>query len=143
MPRSSSCAPLRYDLTPEQARRLQGYIQTYRRSAYASQLPGRERNRALRLAQHFQGQLAEALTQGTVPLSLLLSDEERGILQNITDHLLTLNAQQNASAGQPATMQDLTELQRMLQRQPGNQEQPEPHHQGPQKHTAQRSLHHA
>ena len=132
-----SSAPISYALTQEQALRLEGYVQSYRRHAYASQLPGRERNRALRLAQHVQGQLAERLAQGSVPLSLVLSDEERGILQSITGHLLALSARQRASAGQLATIQDLRELQSMLQREhaaiPGQNRQD----------NAQRSLHHA
>jgi hypothetical protein len=43
----STAPPL--SLTREQARRLQGYVQTYRRYAFASLMPGTERNTTLRI----------------------------------------------------------------------------------------------
>jgi hypothetical protein len=52
-------------LNREQSRRLQTYLQTYRRYAFVSLAPSVERNLTLRMLQAMQGKLIALLDQNT------------------------------------------------------------------------------
>ena len=97
-------------LTREQAGRLHGYIQTYRRYAFTSLHPSSERNMALRVLQAVQGKLIEAMDQVTTQLALALTKEEIEVLKATVTILVSLYSQQPASAERIATLGDLASL---------------------------------
>lgn len=89
-------------LTREQARRLQGYVQTYRRYALAALLPCTDRNALLRVLQGMQGRLLEAMDQPVTLVQLPLSQEEMTSLRVMSNELLRLYAQEPASSAAPS-----------------------------------------
>lgn len=97
-------------LTRDQASRLQAYLQTYRRYAFASLLPSVERNTTLRVLQTMQGKLIEVMDQQTVLLQLVLTREEMTTLKAIITELLALYARQPESAERTAMLGDLAAL---------------------------------
>ncbi|HEU5376585.1 MAG TPA: hypothetical protein VFV38_14200 [Ktedonobacteraceae bacterium] len=101
-------------LTREQASRLQAYLQTYRRYAFAALLPGADRNTTLRVLQTMQGKLIDVIDQKTAPFRLVLTMEERTTLKAITAELLSLYAQESASEERNAILADLAALRASL-----------------------------
>jgi hypothetical protein len=108
----SAAPPL--SLTHERARRLQVYLQTYRRYAFASLLPSVDRNTTLRILQAMQGKLIDVMDQKTALLQLVLATEEMTTLKTIITEVLLLYAKQPASAERTATLADLTALKTSL-----------------------------
>lgn len=108
----STAPPL--TLTREQAGRLQAYLQTYRRYAFASLMPSVERNTTLRALQAMQGKLIDIMNQKTVLLQLVLTAEELTTLKTIVTELLVLSAKEPGSAERNATLVDLAALRAML-----------------------------
>jgi len=108
----STAPPL--SLTRDQASRLQGYIQTYRRYAFASLAPSTGRNTILRVLQAVQGKLIEAMDQKTELLQLVLTTEEMNTLKTVSSELLLLYANQPESAERIATLGDLAALKNSL-----------------------------
>ena len=107
-------------LTPDQAQRLQAYIQTYRQHALTALLPSATRNTTLRVLQTLQGKLIVALEQQSVTrLSLLLTREEITTLQAVVTELVTLYAGQPESAARLAILSDLAGLKGCLKRYEG------------------------
>lgn len=94
-------------LTREQARRLQGYVQTSRRYALAALLPGTDRNALLRVLQGMQGRLLEAMDQPVPLVQLPLSQEEMTSLRVMSNELLRLYAQEPASEQRSAILADV------------------------------------
>jgi hypothetical protein len=101
-------------LTHDQARRLQGYIQTYRHYAFASLPPSTGRNNTLRILQAIQGKLIATLDQQTAVLQLVLTEEEMATLKAIVSELLTLYAKQPEGVERITTLGDLAALKRNL-----------------------------
>ncbi len=97
-------------LTCEQASRLQAYLQTYRRYAFASLAPSTGRNNTLRILQAMQGKLIDVMDQKMTPLQLMLTTEEMTTLKTIITELLVLYAREPASAERSATLADLAAL---------------------------------
>ncbi len=114
----STAPPL--SLTREQARRLQGYVQTYRRYAFASLMPGTERNTTLRILQALQGKLIDVMDQKTALFTCTLTREEMTTLKTMTTELLLLYAKEPASDQRNAVLADLAALKARL-REGGNQ----------------------
>ncbi|HEU5383361.1 MAG TPA: hypothetical protein VFV38_48795 [Ktedonobacteraceae bacterium] len=108
----STAPPL--TLTREQASRLQAYLQTYRRYAFAAFLPGADRNTTLRVLQMMQGKLIDAIDQKIVPFRLILTTEEMITLKAITAELLLLYTQEPASEERNAILADLAALKASL-----------------------------
>lgn len=108
----STAPPL--SLTRDQASRLQAYIQTYRRYAFASLAPSTGRNTTLRILQAMQGKLVEAMDQKTELLQLALTAEEMNTLKTVSSELLLLYAKQPESAERIATLGDLAALKNSL-----------------------------
>lgn len=108
----STAPPL--TLTREQASRLQTYLQTYRRYAFAALLPGAERNTTLRTLQTMQGKLIDALDQKTAPFRFVLTVDEWTILRAIITELLHLYAKEPASDQRSAILTDLAALKASL-----------------------------
>lgn len=108
----STAPPLR--LTREEASRLQAYLQTYRRYAFASLFPSAERNTTLRMLQAMQGRLIEAMNQRATQLQLVLTTGEMTTLKTITMELLVLYAKEPASAGRNRIIADLATLKASL-----------------------------
>lgn len=109
-----------FTLDREQARRLQGYVQTYRRYAFASLLPGTERNTTLRILQAMQGKLIDVMDQRTALLTYVLTVEEMKTLKTIITELFLLYAKEPASEQRNAVLADLAALKARL-REGGNQ----------------------
>jgi hypothetical protein len=103
-----------FPLTREQASRLRGYLQTYRRYALASLLPSIERNTTLRILQTIQGKLIEIMDQQIVPLHLVLTTEESSALKMSIIELLLLYSRQPLSAERNAALADLALLRASL-----------------------------
>jgi len=97
-------------LTRDQAGRLQAYLQTYRRYAFASLMPSVERNTTLCILQAMQGKLIEVMDQKAALLQLVFTREEMTTLKTIITELLALYAQQPESAERIATLGDLAAL---------------------------------
>jgi hypothetical protein len=97
-------------LTRDQASRLQVYLQTYRRYAFASLLPGTDRNTTLRILQTMQGKLIDVIDQKIAPFHLVLTVEEMTTLRTITTELLTLYAKEPVSDQRDAILVDLAAL---------------------------------
>src|SRR5579875_882223 len=76
-------------LTRDQASRLQVYLQTYRRYAFASLLPGTDRNTTLRILQTMQCKLIDVIDQKIALFLLVLSVEEMTTLRISTTYDLT------------------------------------------------------
>jgi hypothetical protein len=108
----STAPPL--TLTREQTSRLQAYLQTYRRYAFAALLPGAERNTILRTLQTMQGKLIDALDQKTAPFRLALTVEEMTTLRAIATELLLLYAKEPASEQRNDILTDLAALKASL-----------------------------
>ena len=108
----STAPPL--SLTREQASRLQAYLQTYRRYAFASLLPSAERNTTLRILQVMQGKLIDVLDQKTASLQLVLTLEELTTLQIVTEVLRLLYTLEPASTERDAILTDLEALKATL-----------------------------
>src|SRR5579884_4558658 len=81
----STAPPL--TLTRDQASRLQAYLQTYRRYAFATLLPGTDRNTTLRTLQTMQGKLIATLDQQTAPFQLVLTTEEMTTIKTIATEI--------------------------------------------------------
>ncbi|HEU5379975.1 MAG TPA: hypothetical protein VFV38_31520 [Ktedonobacteraceae bacterium] len=94
-------------LTREQATRLQGYLQTYRRYALAALLPCTDRNAILRVLQGMQGRLLEAMDQPVTLVQLPLSQEEMTSLRVMSNELLRLYAQEPASQQRNTILTDV------------------------------------
>lgn len=103
-----------FALTREQASRLQGYLQEYRRYAFASLASSVERNTTLRFLQIIQSKLIDILDHKTALSGLILAAEDVAILRTITAELLLLYAREPASAGRNATLTDLAALKGYL-----------------------------
>lgn len=101
-------------LTREQASRLQAYLQTYRRYAFAEILPGADRNITLRVLQTMQGKLITVIDQRSALFRLVLTPEEMTTLKAIITALLTLYAQEPASQERNAILTDLAALKASL-----------------------------
>ncbi len=101
-------------LPRNQACRLQIYLQTYRRYAFASLVPSTGRNQTLRVLQALQGKLIEAMDQQADVLQLVLTTEELATLKTVIMELLTLSAKQPESAERVATLGDLATLRSSL-----------------------------
>ena len=101
-------------LTREQASRLQAYLQTYRRYAFASLVPSTERNTTLRILQAMQGKLIDVMDQKTALLQLVLTTEEMTTIKIIITDLLILYAREPASVERNATLVDLAALKGSL-----------------------------
>jgi hypothetical protein len=108
----STAPPL--TLTRDQASRLQAYLQTYRRYAFATLLPGTDRNTTLRTLQTMQGKLIATLDQQTAPFQLVLTTEEMTTLKTIVTEIMLLYARQPESAERLATLADLAALKTSL-----------------------------
>ncbi len=108
----STAPPL--TLTREQARRLQGYVQTYRRYAFASLMPSAERNTTLRILQAIQGKLIDVMDQKTALLTCTLTVEEMTALKAMTTDLLLLYAKEPESHQRSAILADLAALKASL-----------------------------
>ena len=108
----STAPPL--SLTHDQARRLQAYLQTYRRYAFASLMPCTDRNNTLRILQAMQGKLIGVMDQNTALLTFILTTEEMTTLRTILTELLLLYAHQPASTERSATLADLAALKGSL-----------------------------
>lgn len=103
-----------FALTREQARRLQNYLQEYRRYAFVSLAPSVERNTTLRFLQTMQSRLIDILDRRAALSGLMLTAEDVAILRTITAELLQLYAQEPASPGRNATLADLAALKGYL-----------------------------
>ena len=101
-------------LTREQANRLQAYLQTYRRYAFASLIPSVDRNTTLRILQAVQGKLIDVIDQKTALLQLVLTTEEMTTMKTVVTELLLLYAKEPASAERNATLTDLAALKGSL-----------------------------
>lgn len=108
----STAPPL--SLTREQASRLQVYVQTYRRYAFASLLPSVDRNTTLRTLQAMQGKLIGVMDQKTALLQLVLTTEEMTTLKTIITELLSLYAREPGSTERIAVLADLAALKASL-----------------------------
>lgn len=97
-------------LTREQGRRLQAYLQTYRRYAFALLMPSTERNTTLRVLQGMQGKLVELIDQKTTPLPFVLTGEELVLLKVIIVEVLKLVAQEPNGPERNAALVDLADL---------------------------------
>ncbi|MGH2479836.1 MAG: hypothetical protein ACRDHW_09295, partial [Ktedonobacteraceae bacterium] len=97
-------------LTRDQAIRLQAYLQTYRRYAFAALLPCIDRNSTLRILQAMQGKLIDAMDQKTMTFQLVLTVEELTTLRNITAELLLFYAKEPASEQRNAILADVAAL---------------------------------
>lgn len=97
-------------LTRDQASRLQAYLQTYRRTSFASLLPSIERNQTLRMLQGMQGKLIDMMDQKTTSLQLVLTTEEMTTLKAIARELMIWYAAQPANPERNATLADLADL---------------------------------
>src|SRR6266852_5061659 len=96
--RSSTAPPL--SRTHEQASRLQAYLQTYRRYAFAFLAPSQKRNTTLRILQGMQGRLIESMDQQTASLSLVLTVEEMATLKTILGEVLRLYGREEAPSNE-------------------------------------------
>ena len=103
-----------FTLTRDQANRLQTYVQTYRRYAFASLAPSTTRNMILRLLQAIQGKLIDVMDQKTALLQLVLTTEEMAALKTMVTDLLLFYAKQPESAERAATLIDLAALKGCL-----------------------------
>jgi hypothetical protein len=101
-------------LTHNQARRLQAYLQTYRRYAFASLMPCTDRNNTLRILQAMQGKLIDVMDQKIAFLTFILATEEMTTLKTIITELLLLHAEQPVSTERNATLADLAALKGSL-----------------------------
>lgn len=108
----STAPPL--TLTRQQAHRLQAYLQTYRRYAFASLMPSTERNNTLRILQVIQGKLIDVMDQKTALLQLILTTEEMTTFKVVITEVLLLYAKQPESAERSATLADLAALKGSL-----------------------------
>ena len=108
----STAPPL--TLTSEQASRLQVYLQTYRRHAFASLMPSVERNTTLRILQAMQGRLIDVMGHKTAVLQFALTMEEITTLKTMTTDLLMLYAKQPESVERISTLTDLAALRAAL-----------------------------
>lgn len=103
-----------FALTREQASRLQAYLQTYRRYAFAALLPCIDRNTALRALQALQGKLIAALDQHSTPFRFVLAREDMMILRTVAAELLLLYAKEPASAQRNIILADVAALKASL-----------------------------
>ena len=110
----STAPPL--SLTRDQASRLQAYMQTYRRYAFASLVPSAGRNTLLRVLQAIQGKLVAIIDQRTIPFTLILTTEELTTLKTILVELLHLYAQEAPSAERNAALADIAALKASIER---------------------------
>jgi hypothetical protein len=110
----STAPPLQ--LTHDQASRLQTYLQTYRRYAFAFLAPGADRNNTLRILQTIQGKLIDVMDQRTALLVLALTGEEMATLKTSIAELYALYAKKTASAERNTTLIDLASLKGNLER---------------------------
>lgn len=108
----STAPPL--SLTREQVGRVQAYLQTYRRYAFATLMPSVERNTTLRILQAIQGKLIDALDQKTALLQIVLTTEEWTMLKGIIAELLLLYAGEAESAERNAILVDLAAFKNNL-----------------------------
>lgn len=99
----------------EQATRLQGYLQTYRRYAFTSLMPCTERNRTLRSLQTMQSKLIALLDQPATRLPFVLTHEEMTTLPAIISTLLVLCARRPACPERDATLVDLAALKAKIE----------------------------
>lgn len=103
-------------LTHDQACRLQQYMQTYRRYAFASLLPSTDRNATLRVLQAVQGKLIASIDQKAAVLTCVLAAEEMRIVKAMATDLLRLYAKAPVSDQRGAILADLALLKASLRR---------------------------
>lgn len=102
-------------LTREQASRLHGYIQVYRRYAFTSIVPSTGRNTTLRVLQAMQGKLVAFMDQHTPQVTLTVTMEELTTLQTTIEVLRLLYFQEPATEQLMTTRADLAGLKAMLE----------------------------
>ncbi|HEU5380742.1 MAG TPA: hypothetical protein VFV38_35410 [Ktedonobacteraceae bacterium] len=101
-------------LTQEQATRLNGYLQAYRRYTLTQVTPSSERNSRQRVLQMLQARLIGEMDRQGALFDLAVTVEEMRSLKTMIADLLTFSTREPTSPQRNATLTDLAALKATL-----------------------------
>lgn len=103
-------------LTPAQVLQLIAYCTQYRAALWQNAMPTPERNQLIRNLQAFLGRLEKAREQAQAEVALLLTAEEKYMLQQLFSGLIRLYGMQPTSEQRNEALKEVAECRLAIQR---------------------------